>query len=114
MIGVTFTVWMHRNAASVFGAASRPVNRDGAVLVFDNESAARAECSRLTTGSGDPHTRYSVESKLTDFERTALQAYPFPLAGSQSNFAAFRSVSKPRLFSQLSRTPESMSPLHGL
>jgi hypothetical protein len=74
---VTFTVWMHRNAASVFGAASRPVNRDGVVLLFDNENAARAECSRLITGSGDPHTRYSVESKLTDFARTSLQAYRF-------------------------------------
>jgi hypothetical protein len=59
----TFTVWMHRGPANVFGAALRPVNRDGVTLTFADERAARDECARLGAGSGDPHTRYSVESK---------------------------------------------------
>ena len=65
MIGATsFTVWMHRSPASVFGAASRPVDRGGVTLAFEDEYRARAECARLATGSGDPHTRYSVERKF--------------------------------------------------
>ena len=110
MIGATFTIWMHRNAASIFGAALRPVNRDGIILAFDTESAAHAECSRLTTGSGDPHTRYSVESKLTDFARTSVQAYP--VAASQSDFSAFGSVPQSLLFSRLRRARESINSLY--
>jgi hypothetical protein len=64
-MGIRYTVWMHREAESVFGCISQPVNRDGLVLSFIVEQRAQAECAKLNTGLGDPYARYSVEKELT-------------------------------------------------
>jgi hypothetical protein len=64
-MGIRYTVWMHREAESVFGCVSRPVDRDGLVLSFTEEQRAQAECSKLNTVLGEPYARYSVEKELT-------------------------------------------------
>jgi hypothetical protein len=46
-MGIRYTVWMHREAQSVFGYISQPVNRDGLVLSFTEEQRAQAECTKL-------------------------------------------------------------------
>lgn len=56
-----FTVWVDRSAESIFGAASNPVNRNGAILCFDDEEHARAECDRLNARSGASYMRYSFK-----------------------------------------------------
>lgn len=54
-----FMIWTHRNGEGLFGVASKPVVRNGALLCFPNEAAARAECDRLNAlGAGAAH--YSV------------------------------------------------------
>jgi hypothetical protein len=55
------TVWMHRSASSLFGAASHPVVRNGELLCFDTEDRAQAECDRLNAGSGGSHVHYTVK-----------------------------------------------------
>jgi len=55
-----FIVWVDRSAESIFGAASNPVNRNGAILCFDDEEHARAECDRLNAHSGASYMRYNV------------------------------------------------------
>jgi hypothetical protein len=56
----SFTVWIHRSAKSMFGAASNPVMRNGNLLSFDDEGRAQAECNRLNSTSG-AHVHYSVK-----------------------------------------------------
>ena len=56
-----FIIWAHRSTESIFGAASNPVNRDGAILAFDSESHALEECARLNARSGNSNVRYSVK-----------------------------------------------------
>ena len=56
-----FIVWAHRSAESVFGAASNPVNRNGAILFFDDEGRARAECDRLNVHTAGSYVRYSIK-----------------------------------------------------
>lgn len=56
-----FMVWAHRSAESIFGAASKPVIRNGAFLCFDSEGRALAECDRLNACSGGSHEHYSVK-----------------------------------------------------
>lgn len=56
-----FMVWAHRSAESIFGAASKPVIRNGAHLCFDSERRALAECDRLNARSGGSHEHYSVK-----------------------------------------------------
>ncbi|MBK5197737.1 MAG: hypothetical protein JJE37_05580 [Methyloceanibacter sp.] len=56
-----FTVWTHRSAGSMFGAASNPVIRNGEYLCFENEERARAECDRLNAASGGSHVHYSIK-----------------------------------------------------
>ena len=56
-----FMVWAHRSAGSIFGAASKPVVRNGAFLCFENEDRARAESDRLNARSGGSHVSYSVK-----------------------------------------------------
>jgi hypothetical protein len=56
-----FKVWCHRYAASIFGAGSSPVIRNGAFLCFDSEQRAQAECDRLNAQRNDMQVRYSVE-----------------------------------------------------
>ena len=55
-----FRIWAHRSSASVFGAASSPVIRNGAFLCFETEQRAQAECDRLNARRSDPNVHYSV------------------------------------------------------
>lgn len=57
-----FTVWSHRSANSLFGAASNPVMRNVAVLCFESEARARAECNRLNAARSSSQVRYSIKS----------------------------------------------------
>jgi len=57
-----FTVWSHRSAKSLFGAASNPVMRNGAVLCFESEERARAECDRLNAARSSSQVRYSIKA----------------------------------------------------
>jgi hypothetical protein len=64
MVGVVrFTIWAHRSAESIFGPSSSPVNRNGAILGFDDEDRAREECARLNARLGSSTMRYTVESE---------------------------------------------------
>ena len=56
-----FVVWVERSPQSIFGAASNPVNRNGALLLFDEEEPARAECDRLNARSSNSYMRYSIK-----------------------------------------------------
>ncbi len=56
-----FMVWTHRSAESVFGAAAKPVIRNGAFLCFEDEERARAECDRLNARRGGSRLHYSVK-----------------------------------------------------
>jgi hypothetical protein len=60
---VRFTMWAHRNAQSIFGPSSSPVNRNGAILSFDNEDQPREECARLNARLESSTVRYTVESE---------------------------------------------------
>jgi hypothetical protein len=55
------TVWSHRSAASIFGASSHPVNRNGKILCFDSKEQAQAECDRLNAARSGSQVRYSIE-----------------------------------------------------
>jgi hypothetical protein len=56
-----FVIWVHRRPESLFGAASNPVIRNGALLFFDEEDCARAECDRLNAHLSSPHVYYTVQ-----------------------------------------------------
>jgi len=56
-----YIIWAHRDAESLFGPATNPVIRNGALLFFGDEIRARVECDRLNTHSGSPHVHYSVQ-----------------------------------------------------
>lgn len=56
-----FVVWMHRDAGSIFGAASRAVNEDGILAAFREEQDAQQRCDQLNAKRGNPHVFYSVE-----------------------------------------------------
>ena len=56
-----FVIWVHRRPDSLFGAASNPVVRNGALLFFDQEDCARAECDRLNAHLGNPHVHYTAQ-----------------------------------------------------
>jgi hypothetical protein len=62
-----FVIWVHRTPDSLFGAASNPVIRNGALLSFDEEDCARAECDRLNAHLSNPHIHYTVQ--LADARR---------------------------------------------
>ena len=49
---VRFVVWVHRNAKSIFGAASKPVTQNGALLTFGDKGSAKLECDRHNASSG--------------------------------------------------------------
>jgi hypothetical protein len=63
-----FIVWAHRNADSIFGAASNPVVRNGSMLTFDDEKRARVECAHLNARSNN-NLHYSI--KRTPVRRSA-------------------------------------------
>jgi len=56
-----YTVWTHRNAQSIFGAASHPVVRNGELLCFATEERAQKECDRLNAGADGSHVHYTVK-----------------------------------------------------
>jgi hypothetical protein len=56
-----FVIWVHRDAGSIFGAASHPVNENGSLATFREEQDARRGCDRLNANRGNPHVFYSVE-----------------------------------------------------
>lgn len=70
-----FVIWAHRNAGSIFGAASNPVVQNGVMLSFDDEKRARAECARLNARSTNPHVHYSIKGAVS---REAAQTAPAP------------------------------------
>jgi len=61
--GSRYIVWAHRHAESMFGAASNPVIRNGALLSFDDRRLAHLECDRLNARQGNPRIRYSISAK---------------------------------------------------
>jgi hypothetical protein len=56
-----FVVWVDRSPQSIFGPASNPVNRNGVLLLFDEQERAQSECDRLNARSSNSHMRYSVK-----------------------------------------------------
>ena len=78
-----FVVWVDRSPQSIFGPASNPVNRNGALLLFDEQERAQSECDRLNARSSNSHMRYSVKLAPAQFEcganvagnETAVGAY---------------------------------------
>jgi hypothetical protein len=55
-----YVIWAHREAESLFGPASNPVIRNGALLFFTDRLLARCECDSLNSRSGNAHIRYSI------------------------------------------------------
>jgi hypothetical protein len=56
-----YVIWAHREAKSLFGPASNPVIRNGALLFFTDRLQARCECDSLNSRSGNPHLRYTIK-----------------------------------------------------
>jgi hypothetical protein len=61
-----FVIWVHRDAGSIFGAASHPVNENGILVAFREEQDARRRCDRLNANRGNPHVLYSVDRARPD------------------------------------------------
>jgi len=61
---VGYIICVHRAASSIFGSASTPLNRDGAVLFFEDEGRARFERDLLNAHSMNPHVHHCVEPAL--------------------------------------------------
>jgi hypothetical protein len=83
-----FMIWAHRGAESLFGAASKPVIRNGSFLCFPSEASARAECDRLNAGSGGAH--YSVEPTPVRFLKQIAETFsvlPRPTTASCNTFS---------------------------
>ena len=57
-----YIIWAHRDAHSIFGPATNPVVRNGALLAFDDKDRAHAECDRLNSHLSNPHIRYSIKT----------------------------------------------------
>lgn len=90
-----FVVWMHRDAGSIFGAASRPVNENGIPAAFREERDARRRCDRLNANRGNPHVFYSVErstpvasSVCPDDREDILELTPEHELGQTADLAA--------------------------
>jgi hypothetical protein len=56
-----YVIWAHREAESLFGPASNPVIRSGALLFFTDRLRASCECDSLNSRSGNPYIRYSIK-----------------------------------------------------
>jgi hypothetical protein len=56
-----YIILAHRDERSVFGPATNPVIRNGALLAFDDAAGAHDECDRLNARPGNPHVRYSIK-----------------------------------------------------
>jgi hypothetical protein len=61
---VGYIICVHRGASSIFSAAAKPLNRNGAFLFFDDEAIARSECDRLNSRSASTRLHYSIEPAL--------------------------------------------------
>jgi hypothetical protein len=61
---VGYIICVHRAASSIFGAASKPVNRNGTFLFFEDELSACSECARLNSSVRSPKVHYSIEAAL--------------------------------------------------
>lgn len=92
-----FRIWTHRSPASIFGAASSPVIRNGAFLCFDDEERAQAECDRLNAQRTDMQTHYSVEATHIEAllpqeqaKRAAAEAPAFSALATAPCFASNR------------------------
>jgi hypothetical protein len=59
--GSRYIIFAHRDERSVFGAATNPVIRNGALLAFEDEAGAHDECDRLNARPRNPHVRYSIK-----------------------------------------------------
>jgi hypothetical protein len=102
-----FMIWTHRNGEGLFGAASKPVVRNGSLLCFPNEASARAECDRLNaSGIGVAH--YSVRpTRLQALKQIAERFSVLPrvatsacttslkMACEGKNGSAYRCLSNP-------------------
>jgi len=66
-----FVVWVHRSPDSLFGAASNPVIRNGAMLYFEEEERARAECDQLNARLREPHVPVRL-AQPSDSETSSL------------------------------------------
>jgi hypothetical protein len=69
MASTRYIIWAHRDAESLFGAATNPVIRNGALLFFDSEAHARVECDQLNAHSGNPHSSYSYRREKSTSHR---------------------------------------------
>jgi hypothetical protein len=59
-----YIICVHRTAESIFGAASSPLNRNGAFVFFDDDVRARSACDALNSRSEASRTHYRIESAL--------------------------------------------------
>jgi hypothetical protein len=98
-----FRVWAHRHSASIFGAASSPVIRNGAYLCFDSEQSAQMECDRLNARRSDMQVRYSVEPTHIEAllpqaatKRSPVEAPSFSALATAPCFASNRQARAPR------------------
>lgn len=92
-----FGIWTHRSRASIFGAASTPVIRNGAFVCFDNEERAQVECDRLNGRRTDMQVHYSVETTHIEAllpqeptKRSPAEAPYFPALATAPCFASNR------------------------
>jgi hypothetical protein len=71
--GSQYIVWVERDSESIFGPASNPVIRNGALLRFDDRRLAHLECDRLNAHQSNPHIRYSIRLKVNGRRARAPQ-----------------------------------------
>jgi hypothetical protein len=57
-----YIIWAHRGPHSIFGPATNPVVRNGALLSFEDKRNAMIECDRLNRHQGNPPVRYSIKT----------------------------------------------------
>ena len=60
---VAYSIWVHRSASSIFGEASKPLNREGRIAFFRDEASARSECDLLNSRMGSS-MNYTIEPTL--------------------------------------------------
>jgi len=58
-----YIICVHRTASAIFGANSKPLNRNGAFLFFEDAGRARSECELLNARSHSD-VQYDVEPAL--------------------------------------------------
>jgi hypothetical protein len=58
-----YIICVHRTASTIFGADSKPLNRNGAFLFFEDDASARSECDFLNAQSRS-EIHYTIEPAL--------------------------------------------------